>query len=66
MIEQQNIKDAKKVLKSHIKFFEILLNHIKKGEEPLLSRAMWAAWCLNQYINDKFIHDIERALKENG
>lgn len=66
MTENQAIKEAKKSLKAHIKFFESLLLHIRKGEEPHMSRAMWATWCLHRYINDTLIVDIEKAMKEFG
>ena len=66
MSKNENITEAKKSLKYHIKFFESLLAHIRKGEEPQLSRAMWATYCLHRYINDGLINDIEKAMKEHG
>ncbi len=63
--ENPNITEAKKSLKHHIKFFESLLAHIRKGEEPMLSRSMWATWCLHRYINDGLMGDIEKAMSEN-
>lgn len=66
MSENVNIKEAKKSLKHHIKFFESLLQHIRRGEEPILSRSMWATWCLHRYINDGLITDIEKAMQEHG
>lgn len=66
MSENVNITEAKKSLKHHIKFFDSLLLHIRRGEEPHLSRAMWATWCLHRYINDGLIKDIEKAMQEHG
>ncbi len=66
MSEDKNVQEAKQSLKSHIKFFEALLNHIKGGDEVLKGRAMWATWCLHRYINDGLINDIERAMREHG
>ncbi len=66
MSENINIQEAKKSLKHHIKFFESLKDHIRKGDEPMLSRAMWATWCLHRYIQDRLVHDIEKAMKEHG
>lgn len=65
MTENVNITEAKKSLKYHIKFFESLLTHIRRGEEPHLSRSMWATWCLHRYINDQLVFDIEKAISEN-
>lgn len=66
MKENVNLREAKKSLKSHIKFFESLLKHIQFGEEQMKSRAMWATWCLHRYINDGLIEDIKKAMKEYG
>ncbi len=65
MSENPNIQEAKKSLKAHIKFLESLKENITKKEEPMLSRAMWATWCLHRYINDQLVHDIEKVMKEN-
>ena len=64
--EHINITEAKKSLKHHIKFFESLLTHIKRCEEPMLSRSMYASWCLHRYIQDKLMDDMEQAMKEHG
>ena len=66
MSENVNITEAKNSLKHHIKFFESLLQHIRRGDEPHLSRSMWAAWCLHRYINDQLIVDIQKAMMEFG
>lgn len=66
MSENVNITEAKKSLKHHVKFFQSLLAHIKKGEEPFMSRSMWATWCLHRYIEDRLVHDIEKVMKEFG
>lgn len=65
MSQQENIHDAKKSLKSHIKFFESILKHLNGDDPILLARSMWTAWCLNQYINDGLMRDIERAITEH-
>ncbi len=62
--ENKNIYEAKKSLKSHIKFFESLLHHINGTDEVLRARAMWATWCLHRYMNDRLIIDIEKAMNE--
>jgi hypothetical protein len=66
MSENVNITEAKKSLKHQIKFFESLLQHIRRNQEPFLSRSMWATWCLHRYIEDRLVFDIEKAMKEFG
>lgn len=61
--QDENIVEAKKSLKSHIKFLECLIKHIGGDDEVLKGRAMWAAWCLHRYINDGMIKDIEQAMR---
>jgi len=58
MKEHPRIIEAKKNLKSHIKFLESLLTHIRKGEEPYLSGALWAELAISKYFNDHLINDI--------
>ena len=65
-IEYKNVYDAKKCLKAHIKFFESLLSHISGTDEVLKGRAMWASWCLNNYMNEQLAKDIEGAMKQYG
>lgn len=65
-MQNENIKEAKNSLKAHIKFFQALLSHIRSEQEPFMSRAMWATWCLHRYINDKLMTDIEEAIKKHG
>lgn len=64
MKEDKNVYEAKQSLKSHIKFFEALLNHIKGNDPVLKGRAMWATWCLHRYINDGLVKDIEMAMQQ--
>jgi hypothetical protein len=66
MSKEDNIQEAKQSLKSHIKFLESLLGHIKGNNEVLKARAMWASWCLHRYINDGLVLDIEKAMNEFG
>lgn len=66
MKENDNVREAKKSLKSHIKFLESLLNHVRFGDELMRGRAMWASWCIHRYLNDGLITDIEKAMKEHG
>jgi hypothetical protein len=63
MSKEGNVKEAKNSLKSHIKFFESLLKHLNGTDEVMKGRAMWAAWCLHRYINDRLIGEIEKAMQ---
>ncbi len=58
----QNVFDAKRSIKAHIKFFESLIKHINGNNEPMRHRAMFAAWCLHEYINTGLINDMEQAM----
>ena len=64
--ENKNIYEAKQSLKAHIKFLEALLKHINSNDEVLKARAMWATWCLQRYINDGLMVDIEQAMTKYG
>lgn len=65
-MKNSNIADAKKSIKSHIKFLESLLKHIDGNDEAFQARAMWTAWCLHKYINNNLMLDIQRAMEEYG
>ena len=66
MREDKNVIEAKESIKAHIKFFEALLKHLNGNDVVLKGRAMWAAWCLHQYMNDGLVSDIETAMKRHG
>lgn len=65
-MKNDNIKDAKDRVKKHIKFLESLLSHLRTEKEPWISRCMWSTWCLDKYIEERLIYDIEEAMKEQG
>lgn len=65
MNKNEHIKEAKKSLKAHIKFLESLQTHIKRGEEPMLSRAMFTTYCIHRYLNDELMNDVEMVMKKN-
>jgi hypothetical protein len=62
-MKDDNVLSAKKSLKSHIKFFETLIKHLNCNDESLQGRAMLATWCLNRYMNNGLIHDIENEIR---
>lgn len=66
MSDTDNVKAAKKSLKAHIKFLKSLSTHIEKAQEPFFSRSMFAAWCIDRYLNDQLKNDIEEAMKDDG
>lgn len=63
--ENDNVQEAKKSIKAHIKFFESLLQHLRGPETPYKTRAMWTAWCLHRYINERLMNDIQMAMEQN-
>lgn len=65
-IDSHNILEAKKSIKSHIKFLESLLKHLKGSDLELQAKSLWVSWCLHRYFNDGLMNDIETALREFG
>jgi hypothetical protein len=65
MNDEQNVQDAKKSIKAHIKFMETILQHLNSNEEVSKGRAMWTAWCLHRYFSGQLIKDIQEAMEEN-
>lgn len=65
MTEADVIKDAKKSLRAHIKFLNSLKDHIIKAKEPFLSRSMFAAYCIDKYMNEHLKNDIEKCMELN-
>jgi hypothetical protein len=61
--ELDSVKAAKKSVRNHIKFFQNLLEYIREGKDPALTHAMWTAYCLHRYIEDKLIDDVIEAMK---
>ncbi len=64
--EKETIKAAKKCLKSHIKFLESLLQHIKGTDEVYKARALWTAWCINRYMNEHLMNELKQEMKNQG
>lgn len=64
MVEDKSIVDAKKCLKSHIKFLQGLLNALNRNDVEMKSGALWTAWCLHNYINSQLVLDIEREINK--
>lgn len=63
--EYDNISEAKRSIKSHLHFLETLLTHLKGTDKVLRGRAVWAAWCIHRYLNDKLIGDVQDAIEKN-
>lgn len=60
------ILEARKSCKAHIEFFEKLLEHLKGTDKALRNRAVWAAWCLHQYINNHLVADVNASIQAYG
>ena len=63
---EQNVIDAKKTIKAHIKFFEALLKNLNGSDETVKGGALWVGWCLHRYINDDLVNDVKKAMIEQG
>jgi hypothetical protein len=64
--EYDNVLEAKRSIKHHIEFLEILLKHLNGTDKLLRGRACWAAWCLHRYFNDQLMNDIQNAIEVNS
>lgn len=58
-MSKESEKIAGKTMRSHIKFIESLITHIRGNDEVMKARAMWASWCIHRYMNEGLIKDIE-------
>jgi hypothetical protein len=65
-VEDKTVTDAKKCLKSHIKFLESLLRNINRNDEALLSKSMWTSWCIHQYMQNQLMTDVKNAILKNA
>lgn len=63
--EYDTVLEAKKSLRVHIEFFEELLKHLKCPDKVLRNRAVWATWCLHNYIDTRLIGEIQDAIRQN-
>ncbi len=61
----KNVLDAKRSLKANVIFMEKLIQHLNSPNKSLRGHAMWAAWCLHRYFNEKLMSDIQDALNEH-
>jgi len=62
--KHDNILEAKKSIKYQIKFLESLLDSLKDPSKVIRNRALFATYCIHRYLNDKFVLDVEEAMKE--
>lgn len=63
--EYDTVLEAKRSTKAHIEFFESLLKHLNGTDKVLRSRAVYAAWCLHRYINDRLMGELQSVLEAN-
>jgi hypothetical protein len=61
-MKPNNLLEAKHSIKENIKFFQMLLEHLKGPDKALRGRAIIAAWCVHRYMNDKLLDDVEKAM----
>lgn len=62
----EEIKAAKKYIKSQIKFFKELERNLDSKDDALVHKSLWFAWCLNRYVTNQVIDDIKEQVKLNG
>lgn len=63
--EYDTVLEAKKSTKAHIAFFESLLKHLNGTDKTLRARAVYAAWCLHRYINDRLMSELQAVIEAN-
>lgn len=64
--EHRNILQAKRRTKFHIAFLEGILSNLKSNNKVFKTRALFAAWCMDNYIRNNLISDVEEAIKLNA
>jgi hypothetical protein len=63
--EYKIVLEAKRSLKDHISFMEMLIKHLTGTNKVLRNQASYAAWCIHRYFNDKLVSDIQEAIQKN-
>lgn len=51
--------EARRSLKSQIKFLEKLLDRLNGTDKQLRNSSILATWCLAKYFNEQFMQDIK-------
>jgi len=66
MIDKENlIDDAKKATKYNIKFLQSILKHLNSISGDYTSRAVLVSYCLDRYIKERLMEDIEKLVEDN-
>lgn len=61
-----NILEAKRSLKSHLKFMQNLLDLLNGHDRHSRGGALLAAWCIDRYLSEKFMLEIQEELKKSN
>ena len=62
----EEIKAAKKYIKSQIKFLKEIEQNLDSKDDALVHKSLWFAWCLNRYVTNQVINDIKEQSKLHG
>lgn len=63
--EHNNILEAKRSLKAHIKFMQTLVDNLNGPNKLARGKAMFAAWVIHRFFNERFMNELEQAVKES-
>ncbi len=63
MHDHYSLDEAKHNIRSHIKFFKMLLRDLKKNNEQLKGCAKASSWCLQRYFEDNFFDELTKIMK---
>lgn len=59
---EENVKQAKKALKMHIKFLESMLKHLNSNNEAHKGAALIGTYHINNYLGKTLMSDMEKAI----
>lgn len=62
----EEIKAAKKYIKSQIKFLKEIEQNLDSNDDALVHKSLWFAWCLNRYVTNQVINDIKEQAQLHG
>jgi hypothetical protein len=61
----QNITDAKRFLRKHIKLMESVLSNLNSTNNTLKVRAFGISWILHNFMKDELLDKVDDLLKEH-
>lgn len=64
--DSKSIVEARRSLKAHIEFMEMILKHLNGTDKLLRGRAIWASYVLHRYFNDRFMTDLQDTIEKSA